>query len=158
MIKATVFTISDSCAEGQREDLSGPKVKEMLESDGIEVGEICVICDDADMIARELAGLCDSGEVDVIVTTGGTGLGPRDVTPEATMGVCERMVPGLMEATRAEGYKKTPNAILSRGVAGVRGGTLIINLPGSVKAVTECMEIILPVLDHAVKMMAGGGH
>lgn len=158
MIKAKVLTISDSCAEGEREDLSGPKATELLTAENIEVEETGILPDEQDMIERELIGLCDSGDLDVIITTGGTGLSPRDVTPEATLAVCDRLVPGLMEATRSEGYKKTPNAILSRGVSGVRGNTLIINLPGSVKAVTECMEIILPVLKHAVKMMAGGGH
>ena len=158
MIKAKVLTISDSCAQGDREDLSGPKAMELLTAQGIEVAEVGVLPDEQDMIERELTGLCDSGDLDIIITTGGTGLSPRDVTPEATLAVCETTVPGLMEATRAEGYKKTPNAILSRGVCGVRGDTLIINLPGSVKAVTECMEVILPVLQHAVKMMAGSGH
>ena len=158
MIKAKVLTISDSCAQGDREDLSGPKATELLTAQGIEVAEVGVLPDEQDMIERELTGLSDSGDLDVIITTGGTGLSPRDLTPEATLAVCDRLVPGLMEATRSEGYKKTPNAILSRGVCGIRGNTLIINLPGSVKAVTECMEIILPVLAHAVKMMAGGGH
>ena len=96
--------------------------------------------------------------VNVVFTTGGTGLGPRDVTPEATVSVCERIVPGLGEMMRAEGLKKTPNAILSRGIAGIRKNTLIVNLPGSPKAVRECLEMILAVLPHAVEMMHGGGH
>ena len=158
MIKATVLTISDSCSEGTRQDLSGPAVKDMLISANIDAGEILILPDDQERIAARLKTLCDDTDIDVIITTGGTGLGPRDVTPEATLGICDRIVPGLMEASRAEGYKKTPNAILSRGCAGIRNGTLIINLPGSVKAVTECMQIILPTLPHAVKMMQGGGH
>ena len=158
MIKATVLTISDSCSEGTRQDLSGPAVKDMLISENIDAGEILILPDDQERIAARLKTLCDDTDIDVIITTGGTGLGPRDVTPEATLGICDRIVPGLMEASRAEGYKKTPNAILSRGCAGIRNGTLIINLPGSVKAVTECMQIILPTLPHAVKMMQGGGH
>ena len=158
MIKAAVLTISDSCSAGTRRDLSGPAVKDMLTSANIDAGEILVVGDDRDRIAAKLKSLCDAGDIDVIITTGGTGLGPRDVTPEATLGICDRIVPGLMEASRAEGYRKTPKAILSRGCAGIRSGTLIINLPGSVKAVTECMEIIGPILPHAVKMMHGGGH
>jgi len=158
MIKATVLTISDSCSKGTRQDLSGPAARDMLLSAGIEAGEILILPDDQDRIAEKLKFICDQTDTDVIVTTGGTGLGPADVTPEATLSVCERLVPGLMEASRAEGCKKTPNAILSRGCAGIRNGTLIVNLPGSVKAVTECMDIILPVLAHAVNMMRGGGH
>ena len=158
MIKATVLTISDSCSQGTRQDLSGPAIKDMLISANIDAGEILIVGDDRDQIAAKLKSICDAGDIDVIITTGGTGLGPRDVTPEATLSVCDRIVPGLMEASRAEGYKKTPNAILSRGCAGIRNGTLIINLPGSVKAVTEYMEVIGPILPHAVKMMHGGGH
>ena len=158
MIKAAVLTISDSCSQGTREDLSGPAVKNMLASANIDAGEILILPDDQDLIAEKLKSLCDETDINVIITTGGTGLSPRDVTPEATLSVCDRIVPGLMEASRAEGYRKTPNAILSRGCAGIRNGTLIVNLPGSVKAVTECMEIIGPILPHAVKMMQGGGH
>ncbi len=158
MIKAAVLTISDSCSAGTRQDLSGPAIKEMLISANIDAGEILVLPDDRDLIAEKLKSLCDETDIDVIITTGGTGFGPRDVTPEATLSVCDRITPGLMEVSRAEGYKKTPKAILSRGCAGIRSGTLIVNLPGSVKAVTECMEIIGPILPHAVKMMQGGGH
>ncbi len=158
MIEAAILTISDSCSQGIRQDLSGPAIKEILVAHGIEALDPKILPDDRDRIAEKLKSLCDETDIDVIITTGGTGLSPRDVTPEATMSVCDRIVPGLMEASRAEGYKKTPNAILSRGCAGIRNNTLIINLPGSVKAVTECMEIIGPILPHAVKMMQGGGH
>ncbi len=158
MVKAAVLTISDSCSAGTRQDLSGPAIKEILVAHGIEALDPKTLPDDRDLIAEKLKSLSDETDIDVIITTGGTGLGPRDVTPEATLSICDRIVPGLMEASRAEGYRKTPKAILSRGCAGIRSGTLIVNLPGSVKAVTECMEIILPVLGHAVRMMRGGGH
>ncbi len=158
MIKAAILTISDSCSQGTRQDQSGPAIKEMLISANIDAGEILILPDDRDQIAAKLKSLSDAGDIDVIITTGGTGFGPRDVTPEATLSVCDRITPGIMEVSRAEGYKKTPKAILSRGCAGIRNGTLIVNLPGSVKAVTECMEIIGPILPHAVKMMQGAGH
>jgi len=96
--------------------------------------------------------------VDVVLTTGGTGLGPRDVTPEVTASVCEKIVPGFVELMRLEGFKKTPNAILSRAVAGIRKNTLVINLPGSARAVRECLELVLDILPHAIEMMRGGGH
>lgn len=158
MIKATVLTISDSCSAGNRQDMSGAAIKDLLVSANIDVGEILILPDEQDRIAARLISLCDETDIDIIITTGGTGFGPRDVTPEATLDICDRMAPGLMEVVRAESYKKTPKAVLSRGCAGIRNGTLIINLPGSVKAVTECMEIIGPILGHAVKMMQGGGH
>lgn len=158
MIKAAILTISDSCCEGTRQDTSGPTIKELLTAQGMEVSYTTILPDNLTQIAEQLKRIADTTKTDIVITTGGTGLGPRDVTPEATLVVCQRLVPGLMEATRAEGYKKTPNAILSRGYAGERNNTLIINLPGSKKAVTECLETILPVLPHAVKMMQGGGH
>jgi molybdenum cofactor synthesis domain-containing protein len=158
MIKAAVLTISDRCSRGQQTDTSGPAIRDILIVGGVEASCVEILPDDREAIARRLETLCDNERMDVVITTGGTGLGPRDVTPEATLDVCEKTIPGLMETTRAEGYKKTPNAILSRGVAAVRNKTIIINLPGSTKAVTECMEIIMQVLDHAVKMIAGGGH
>jgi molybdenum cofactor synthesis domain-containing protein len=158
MIKAAILTISDSCSQGTRQDQSGPAIKEMLISANIDAGEIIILPDDQDQIAAKLKSLCDDTDIDIIITTGGTGFSPRDVTPEATLSVCDRLAPGIMEVSRAEGYKKTPKAILSRGCAGIRNSTLIVNLPGSVKAVTECMEIIGPILPHAVKMMHGGGH
>ena len=158
MIKTAVLTVSDSCSQGQRDDLSGQTIVEMLDESIFEVCEKKVVADDHDAIAAALKSFCDQAAVDVIITTGGTGLGPRDVTPEATISVSERMVPGLAELIRAEGFKKTPNAMLSRGVCSMRGSTLIINLPGSPKAVTESLEVVLPLLPHAVKMAAGGGH
>jgi len=157
MIKTAVLTISDSCSKGGREDISGRTIVDMLAEDKFELYEKKIVADNFDAIADALKYFSDKG-FDIVLTTGGTGLGPRDLTPEATASVCERMVPGLCEMMRAEGLKKTRNAVLSRGTAGLCGNTLIINLPGSPKGVTESLEAILDVLPHAVKMMAGGGH
>ncbi len=157
-IKVAVLTISDSCTEGNREDVSGQTIVDVLPEEAFEVSEKKIVPDDYQAIAEILTSFSDEQGIDVVLTTGGTGLGPRDVTPEATASVCERMAPGFSEILRVEGFKKTPKAILSRGVAGVRKNTLIINLPGSPKAVRECLEIILDVIPHAVKMMHGGGH
>jgi molybdopterin adenylyltransferase len=156
--KVAILTVSDSCAQGTRKDASGPAIREILSAGGYEMGEERLVPDDRDAMVRELTRFADEGGYDLVFTTGGTGLGPRDVTPEATLSVCDRLVPGLGELMRAEGLKKTRNAVLSRGIAGIRGGTLVINLPGSPRAVRECLEIILDVLPHAVAMMHGGGH
>ena len=158
MIKAAILTVSDSCAQGKREDVSGQAIKDMLVESGFEVCEKRIVADNFEEIADELRYFSDKAGVNVVITTGGTGLGPRDVTPEATKSVCERMVPGLSETIRAMGWKKTKNAVLSRGVAGIRGKTLIVNLPGSAKGAKESLEVILDVLPHAVEMMLGGGH
>ena len=158
MIRAAILTVSDTCSQGGREDVSGRTIAEMLAGDTFEIAEKKIVADDLTTIADALKRFSDEAGVDVVLTTGGTGLGPRDVTPEATASACERMVPGLGELMRAEGLKKTRNAVLSRGTAGVRGKTLVVNLPGSPKAVKESLEIILGVLPHAVKMMLGGGH
>ena len=157
-IKVALLTVSDSCAEGSREDVSGQTIGEMLPEETYDVREKKIVPDDYQAIAEALRNFSDDQDIDVVLTTGGTGLGPRDVAPEATAYVCEKVVPGLGELMRIEGLKKTPNAILSRSFAGVRGTTLIINMPGSPKAVRECLEIILSVIPHAVKMMHGGGH
>lgn len=157
-MKAAILTVSDRCAKGQQDDHSTPAAEDILSRNGFEVGARSLVPDEHDAIAGELVRLCDDGMCDVVFTTGGTGLGPRDVTPEATLSVCERLVPGLGELMRAESLKKTRRAVLSRGVAGLRGNTLIINLPGSPKAVRECMEILLDLLPHAVEMIHGGGH
>jgi len=158
MIKTAILTISDSCAKGTRADVSGQTIKEMLDGGDFELIEMATVPDDQQTIAGVLRRFSDEQGAELVLTTGGTGLGPRDLTPEATADVCGRMVPGLNELLRAEGYKRTPNAVLSRGVAGVRKGTLIVNLPGSPKGVRESLEIILGLLPHAVKMMRGGGH
>lgn len=158
MIKTAILTVSDTCSQGKRADVSGRTIAEMLMGGEFEVCEKKIVPDDLETIAVELRRLSDQVSVDLVLTTGGTGLGPRDVTPEATASVCRRMAPGFGEIMRAEGLKKTPNAILSRGTAGVCSRTLIVNLPGSPKAVRESLEIILDVLPHAVKMMLGGEH
>jgi len=157
-VKVAILTISDSCAQGKRADKSGQTIEDILPEDKFELCEKTIVPDDYQAIAKALRRFSDGQGIDVILTTGGTGLGPRDVTPEATASVCERMVPGLAEILRAEGFKKTPNAVLSRGIAAIRKNTLITNLPGSPRAVRECLEIILDVLPHAVDMMRGGGH
>jgi molybdenum cofactor synthesis domain-containing protein len=158
MMNAAILTISDSCSNGQREDVSGQTIRDILVKNSFQVYEKKVVSDDTEKIVSALIDFSDEAKVNVIFTTGGTGLGPRDVTPEATVAVCEKMVPGLGELMRLKGLEKTPNAVLSRSTAGVRSNTLIINLPGSPKAVRECLEAILSVLPHAVAMMHGGGH
>jgi molybdopterin adenylyltransferase len=158
MIKVAILTISDSCSKGQREDISGQTIKEALLSDKFEISDYKVVADQQKSISDELIRFADQAGVDIVLTTGGTGFGPRDVTPEATVNVCQKMAPGLAEAMRSEGLKKTKNAMLSRGVAGIRGNMLIINLPGSPKGVKESLEAILDVLPHAVDMMHGAGH
>jgi len=155
-MKALVLTISDRAAAGEYEDRSGPAVEDVLrlEIDGVEVRKM-VVPDDPDAIERALAGGLDA---DVILTSGGTGLGPRDVTPEVTERFCDRPVPGIAELLRAESLKETPNAALSRATAGLRGTTLIVNRPGSVRGATFAAGVLAPLLGHAVKMIAGEGH
>ncbi len=158
MITVGILTVSDSCAQGKRQDASGPAIREILLAAGYVIGDEHIVPDDRDAIARELIRFSEEGGHELLFTTGGTGLGPRDVTPEATGSVCDRLVPGLGELMRAEGLKRTRNAVLSRGIAGIRGQMLVINLPGSPKAVRESLEAILDVLPHAIEMMRGGGH
>ncbi len=158
MIRVAILTVSDSCSQGEREDISGQTIKDMLPEDSFEICRKKIVADDHEKIVNELNQFSDKADIDVVFTTGGTGLGPRDVTPEATASVCERIIPGLGEIMRAEGLKKTKNAILSRGIAGICNRTIVINLPGSPKGVKESLEIILNVLPHAVDMMHGGGH
>ncbi len=158
MISVAVLTVSDSCSQGNRDDVSGRTIQETLPEGMFAVSVKEIVPDDQAAIATALAEFCRRGDVDLVLTTGGTGLGPRDVTPEAMLSVCERMVPGLGEIMRARGWEKTKNAVLSRGTAGICDGTLIVNLPGSPKGVTESLQVILDVLPHAVAMMRGGGH
>jgi molybdopterin adenylyltransferase len=154
--KIAIVTVSDKGASGERVDESGPAIREMAGSLG-EVTETMIVPDDLDALKEVLIHLCDRESVHLILTTGGTGLSPRDNTPEATLAVIEREVPGLAEAMRMESLKKTNRAMLSRAVAGVRHQTLIVNLPGSVKAVRECLAIILPVLPHGLEILTGQG-
>ena len=158
MIRAAILTVSDRCAREQQEDRSTSVLAEILSGRGFEIADQALVPDEQDVIARELVRLCGEGGCDIVFTAGGTGLGPRDVTPEATRSVCDRLVPGLGELMRAESLKKTRYAVLSRGTAGLRGSTLIVNLPGSPKAVRECLDAILDTLPHAVEMIHGGGH
>jgi len=154
-MNAIVITVSDACARGEREDASGAALVDLLTKLGARIVERKILSDDFDPLAQALREYADRSEVDLIITTGGTGLGPRDNTPEATQRVIEREAPGIAEAIRAESLKATPMAMLSRSICGVRSGTLIINLPGSPKAVRESFAVIAPVLPHALDLLAG---
>ena len=152
--RAVVLTISDSASRGEREDLSGPAAREELEKLGCEVASIHIVPDEIERIKESLVEYSRSDAIDLIVTTGGTGLSPRDVTPEATIAVIDKEVPGMAELMRLEGMKSTPRAALSRAL-GVRNRTLIINLPGSVKGVRESLAAIHRVLSHALEVISG---
>lgn len=154
-ILTAVLTISDRSYYGEREDASGPIICDMLKKINSEIIFSQIIPDERDIIAQKLTELSDDTKADLIITTGGTGLSSRDVTPEATIDVIDRRVPGLEEAMRAESTKITPHGMLSRAVAGVRGKTLIVNLPGSPKAVKENLSIILPAIPHAIEILKG---
>ncbi len=153
MFRAAVLTLSDRGARGERVDESGRILREILEQALIEVVQYEVIPDDRDILKERLINL--SGKVDLVVTTGGTGLSPRDITPDVTLEVIDREVPGIAEAMRYEGLKKTPRAMLSRAVAGARGECLIINLPGSPRAVREGIKVVLDVIPHAIEKLKG---
>jgi molybdenum cofactor synthesis domain-containing protein len=155
MFTAGILTISDKGSRGERQDKSGEVIHEILSSIDVHVASYDIVPDEKERIVRKLVEWADELNLDVVVTTGGTGLTPRDVTPEATLAVVDKVVPGFAEAMRAEGLKKTPTAMLSRAVVGTRGKCLIINLPGSPKAVRECLEVILPALPHAVETLKG---
>ncbi len=153
MFRATVITCSDKGAKGLRQDTSGPYIKSFLEQLGFDVVDQIIISDDLEIIEKSLLHYADSVHVDLIITTGGTGFSPRDNTPEATLKVIKRIVPGIPEMLRAESYLVTKKAYLSRGVAGIRNRTLIINLPGSLKAVKEQLEWLDNVFDHGLKIL-----
>lgn len=153
MIRVAILTLSDKGSKGEREDRSGPAIKEILKAIDADVCYYDVLPDEKDLIKEKLIDY--TNKVDLIITTGGTGLSPRDVTPEATREVIEREIPGIPEIMRIEGMKKTPRAMLSRAVAGIRRDTLIINLPGSPAAVKENLQVILDTIPHAIEKIKG---
>jgi molybdopterin adenylyltransferase len=155
MIHFGILTISDKGARGQRFDKSGETIREIVAQLNNSVVKYEIVPDEPEIISGRLKEWADGGGVDVILTTGGTGLGHRDVTPEATLSIIDKEVPGIVEAMRAKSLEKTPMAMLSRAMAGLRGQCLIINLPGSTKAVQECLEVILSALPHAVAIIKG---
>jgi molybdenum cofactor synthesis domain-containing protein len=154
-INAVVITVSDACSRGERQDASGESLVQLLRDLGAEIVATQILSDDLDPLADTLRDFADRPDVNLIVTTGGTGLAPRDNTPEATLKIIEREAPGLAEAMRMETLKQTPMAMISRGVCGIRSGALLINLPGSPKAVRESFAVIAPVLNHAIALLAG---
>jgi cyclic pyranopterin monophosphate synthase len=157
-LKAVVIVISDSVSKGERSDKSGKLAVERLKRSGFEIVNYRVIPDDASQIESSLIIACDERKVDLVLTCGGTGLGPRDITPEATRTLLEKEVIGISEALRTHGQKRTPLSMLSRGAAGIRGKTVIVNLPGSVRAVSESLDALIPGILHASKMLGGHGH
>ena len=156
MFTAAVVTVSDRGACGERADGSGPRIEALLKERGYDVVHREIVPDEAGEIERALVRLADERDVALVLTTGGTGFSPRDVTPEATERACTRMGPGIPEAMRAASLRVTPRGMLSRGAAGIRGGTLIVNLPGSPKAAIENLEAVLPALEHGLEMLRGG--
>ena len=154
-LKIAVITVSDKGYRGEREDRSGKYIQEYFTEKGWNITEYAIVPDELDMIREKLIEICDTDKANLIITTGGTGFSQRDVTPEATEEVIERKVPGFSEIIRIEGQKKTPRAILSRGISGIRKKTLIINLPGSIKGVKDSLELIYRPLPHGLDILAG---
>ena len=154
-LRAKVMVLSDAAARGERTDLSGPAVRALLEARGWQVAGVEILADNFDAIRQRLEALTAADDCDAVVTTGGTGVGPRDVTPEATRAVIEKEIPGLAELMRAEGMQKTRRAALARGVVGVRQGKLIVNLPGSPRGARESLESILDLLPHVIDLIQG---
>ena len=155
MITVGILTMSDKGSRGEREDLSGKEIERMLKNLPAEVKAYEIIPDEADIIRSKLIEFVDKKKLDLVLTTGGTGVSPRDVTPEATREVVEKELPGMSEAMRAESLKKTPNAMISRAICGIRKQSLIINLPGSPRAVRENLAVVLPAIHHAVEKIKG---
>jgi cyclic pyranopterin monophosphate synthase len=157
-LKGGVLVISDSTFKGERKDKSGEIIKNKLKTYPISLQEFKILPDDKETISKEIIRLSDKQKLDIIITTGGTGIGPKDITPEATLEVLDRTVPGITEAMRSFGQRRVPYAMLSRNVAGVRGKTLIINLPGSSRGVEESMSVLFPGILHSMRMIWGRGH
>ncbi len=157
-MRVAVLTISDSVSRNQREDLSGPAVVAFCRGLQWEIVMTQRVSDDLDSVREQLRDLADSGRFDLVLTTGGTGIGPRDNTPEATQAIAERVIPGIADEMRRKGLEKTPTAVLSRGLAITRGKTLILNLPGSPKGATESIEAVAHLLPHAVHVLNGARH
>jgi molybdopterin adenylyltransferase len=155
MIRVAILTVSDSAAQGAREDVSGPATQRYCDGLGWQVVETAIVPDEYDAIAQQLIDWADSGTMNLILTTGGTGIAPRDVTPEATTSVLEREIPGIAEVMRSEGRSKTKLAVLSRAAAGYRNRTLIVNLPGSPKGAVESLDAVAAVLPHAIDLISG---
>ena len=155
MYKAGVLTISDKGSQGQRIDTSGDYIVKTLVDAGMEIARYQIVADDVNLIAWTLSSWADSREVDLILTNGGTGISPRDVTPEATLSILEKQLAGIVEMMRTVGYKKTPTAVLSRALAGTRGKCLIVNLPGNPAAVQEYLHLLLPIVPHAIETLQG---
>jgi molybdenum cofactor synthesis domain-containing protein len=157
-MKVSVLTISDRCSKGESQDISGKLLCDILKSNSFDIVNYDIVADELDLIKKKLTHYCDNLKVDFIITTGGTGLSPRDVTPEATLKIADKLIPGISEFIRLEGLKHTKKAILSRAVSVIRKNTIIINLPGSPKAVKQSMDVLLDILPHALDMLKGEGH
>ncbi len=156
MLEIAVITVSDRASRGEYEDLSGSKIIELIKQSGLETNiSPCVVPDEKDEIKR---ALLENVGKDYIITTGGTGISPRDITPDVTEEICEKSIPGISEMLRAESLKETKFAVFSRGYCGILKNTIIVNFPGSVKAVTLCTNLMIPLLEHGIKMMYGGKH
>jgi molybdenum cofactor biosynthesis protein MoaC len=157
-VAAGILVLSDRVSRGEKEDTSGKAIRDRLSSLGVRVAEFSVLSDDRTLIAGELTRWADSLALDLVITTGGTGIGPRDMTPEATADVIERKLPGVTETLRGHGQERNRYSMLSRGIAGIRGRTIIVNLPGSARAVNESLDVLLPWILHALEILRGAGH
>lgn len=156
MLEVAVITVSDRAYQGEYQDLSGPKIKELIQESDLSVNvTLAVVPDEREAIRAEITKNLDK---DYIFTTGGTGISSRDITPDVTKEICEKELPGISEFLRRESHNETPYAVLSRAYSGMKGKTIIVNFPGSVKAVTLCIRLILPIMEHAKEMMRGGKH